>query len=140
MAVKPLTSLLGQNAGVRLAPQLDYFSTRAASSVPYQQLGGLDITAGLTTVVSLTGKFEILGIWANLIGAADIDQIKMTIDGIVVSDSDEWRGNTTVMNPYGASDMDNGLARFRCDESFLFQMEADSDASMTFTYSVRAIL
>jgi hypothetical protein len=139
MAVKPLNALVGQNAGVRWAPDLTWLADHTLNQ-QYKLITAIDATGSLTTLLSLTGKFQISMIWASLISSNDVDQWKMTIDGVVIHNEDGMSSNSTNHFAMGQGDMDHGFQPFQCNASFLLEAEMTVDASFSLYYHIRPIL
>lgn len=140
MASKPLREIIDIGAGSRLAIELDFMETRAATTVNYEQQGLIDASAGLTTLLSLTGRWEIQWFGLSAILANDIDHLKLTIDGVVICSQDGLSSNATTWYPFGPVDGDNGFAHYMCDSSLLMEVEMSTDTAITFSWAVRAIL
>ncbi len=140
MAVKRFDSLVGTNPGIALGIDLDFLETRVATSVHYISNTAIDCSAGLTTLLSLTGKFEILFLGIAAINVNDVDQLQLIIDGVTIMDEDGMTVNATTIYPWGPIDLDNGKILFGCDSSLTFKCETTADTSITFEYSVRPVL
>jgi hypothetical protein len=116
------------------------FTDRGSGVAQYIALTNLDATGSLTTVLSLTGKFMINLLYADGFTASDIDQWKLTIDGVVVNDSDAMTTASTTFRMYGNSiDGDQGIA-FMCDSSLLLEIEMTADTTINVYYIARPIL
>lgn len=139
MAVKPLTAMIGQNYGVRLAPDLTWFTDRSQNARS-TQITSIDCSAGLTTLLSLTGKFELQLLYMDGLTTNDIDQIKLTMDGVVIWNTDGMSVNTTLWSLMGKADGDTGPHGLICHTSFLLEMETTADTAINFVYMIRPIL
>ena len=140
MSVKTLGSLVQPVPLNKLAPNLTYISDRALTSLAYQQIATQDFTGSLKTVLSLTGKWHIHRWDISSITANNLDEYKLTIDGVVVHHKDGFGSHTTVIQPHGALDGDWGSTGIICQSSFLLQMELASDTSVSFNWRAEPIL
>lgn len=138
MSTKTLSSLVLPSLN-KLAVDLDFFSTRLAGQT-YVQVAGINATGSLVTVLSLTGKFLIETLYISGMSTTDIDQWKMTIDGVVIHDTDGMTRTFTTALAFGQLDGDNGSQMIICDSSFLLEIEMASDTSIDMRYRIRAIL
>ena len=139
MGTKTLLSLVGNDALTKLAPDLNYPQDKSLGSV-FISVGGINATGGLTTVLSLTGKFIISKLWMSLATVNDISQVKLTIDGVVIWDVDPLTNAATDPFISGTNSHLAGNEALRCDASFLLEMQTDADTNMTVNYAVRPIL
>jgi hypothetical protein len=139
MAVKPLNALVGQNHHRRLAPDLA-IAEDTVSNAMYQTSTGIDASGALTTVLSLTGKWAIDNIYVQNLVSSDMDQYKLTVDGVVIWNEDGLISNPTAWPFIGQVDGDNGIQGIQCDSSFLLEMEMNTDTSIDIFYIVRPVL
>lgn len=139
MAAKTLSSLIG-GGGVRLAPDLNYPLDNA--NTVYKVVSGIDCSAGLTTVLSLTGAWTIGSILITGLTVNDVALVKLTIDGVVIWNVDPNTNSTSSAVVGGGTSSANllGIEDIRCDTSFLFEMETDVDTNLTMTWYSRPIL
>ena len=140
MTVKTFQSLVPSEGIQLLAPQLDFITTRAATTVPYQNISAIDASGGLTTLLSLTGKWWIRMIFMSGMTSNDVDHYKLTVDGVVVFEEDGLGSNNTNYGHFGALDMDWGDMGVVVLSSFLLQMETNVDTSMNLSYIAQPIL
>ncbi len=138
MAVKPLQSIAGAQPLPKLAPDLTSWSDRD-NATSYVRVTGVNCTAGLTTMLSLTGKFLINIIFLEQLSANDVEGIKLTIDGVVIWSETGLSSNSASEPVLGQTDGDNGM-QIRCDSAFLLEVDCISDTSIAITYLVRPIL
>lgn len=128
----------GGGAVPKLAPDLSAFTERD-SVTGYIILTAIDATAGLTTILSLTGKFLVNLLYFQGLTANDVDQIKLTIDDVVIFNEDGLADNAATHTLWGAIDGDHGN-QFMCDSSLLLELETNVDSDFDFYYTVRPIL
>lgn len=129
----------GGGGGVRLAPDLSFpGSTEAVGVQPYYLVQGIDATAGLTTVLELTGKFTVNLL--NLVGlTAENTTVKLTVDSVVVWDN-TFVSSTSVYL-LGASPVSNDLREaVTCNESFKLEVQVATDTNIGAYYMARPIL
>lgn len=140
MAVRTLLTLAGAQTLPKLAPDLTFLTDRALTTVDYAQITAIDATGGtLTTILSITGKFEIQLIDIASISANDLRKVKITIDGVVIYSETGISVNGTSLRLIGEGIGESG-EHLRCDDSFLFELDTNADSSITFNYKVRPIL
>ncbi len=139
MAIKPFNTLIGDNYGIRMAPDLDWWDTRTTGA-PYILTGSIDVSGSLQTVLSLTGKFQINLVYITGMTTDDMDQFKLTVDGIVIHNEDTILDNVTQIFVIGNFAQDSGPQPFQCNESFLLEMEMVSDADINLYVVARPIL
>ena len=138
MGTKTLSQLVGNNVHI-LGPDLDFPKDKADGSI-YVSVGGIDATGGLTTVLSLTGRFLVLNLVLNDIIASNIATIKLTVDGVVVWNVDPLTNSAT--EPYIGRPIfspDAVMEPVGCESSFLFQVQMDSDTDISVLYVVRPL-
>ena len=124
----------------QLAPDLTYPADRKNLNVKtYKEITGIDASGGLTTALSLTGKFAVS--LANFLNTtAESMTIKLTIDSVVI-----W--NATFLATSGAqyilgdSGGGNGVAEtILCNDSLLLEVQTTADTSINLQYMARPIL
>lgn len=124
-----------------LVPDLTFPSSLKVQA-GYSEVTGIDASGGLTTLLSLTGKYQI-----SMLSLADLTAenitIKMTVDGVVIW-NDTFAVPITTMSligliivPSTGASLVNG---FQCNSSFLLELQTATDTSITFDYAVRPIL
>lgn len=120
-----------------LAADLTFPSSLKASS-PLVEVLGINATASLTTILSLTGKYHI-GYLSFMNIAVENITIKLTIDDVVI-----W--NDTYANPgtsiYLLAEITAAGIKspgFVCKSSFLLELQTTADSSIDFYYLVRPI-
>ncbi len=122
----------------KLAPDLTSFTDREPSGATVN-VSGIDATGSLTTLLSLTGAFLIDILYIGAMATNDLDQITLTIDGVVIWNEDGLSDNIAAHNILGNLDGDHGH-QIRCDASLLFQVEMSSDNLIDLIYKVRPLL
>ena len=140
MSVKTFQSLAGSQGLNKLAVDTTYFEDRGNGAGPDVNISAIDATGGLTTILSLTGKFHIHAFFVTAILANNLDHWKLTIDGVVVNEEDGMSSNSTSIGMFGVQDGDVGDQGIICHESFLLQIQTTSDNSISFWYRVQPIL
>ncbi len=140
MATKTLTQIIGGADPLpKMAPDLTNFTDREGGAVLYILLTGIDTTGALTTLLSLTGKFAIDLLYLQSMTVNDMDQIKLTIDGVVIFNETSMSDNAGTEHVLGNIDLDHGH-QYMCESSLLFEIEMNIDTSIDFAYLVRPIL
>lgn len=131
----------GGGGGLPLAPDLTYPADKQAIVI-YTNVSGIDASAGLTTLLSLTGKFSIASLLMTSLTANDIAQVRLTVDGIIIWNVDPVTNSASEAYIGGGITAANihGLEDIRCESSFLFEMETDADTSIAMTYIARPLL
>ncbi len=138
MGTKTLSSLIGDNALPKLAPDLASWSDRA-NGAAYVVVSGIDATAGLTTLLSLTGKFLIDTLFIDSMGANNAAEIKLTIDGVIIWNETGLSSNSVGEPVIGKLDGTHGH-QIRCDSSLLLEIKMTSDNDIELVYQVRPII
>ena len=134
-----LSSIVGGGGLPKLAPDLTYPSDKDANAT-YKRISAIDASAGLTTVLSLTGKWAV-SYMALLSITAEVNTIKLTIDGVVKWDTTYTPGTTDNLlgainnSQFSPQDIING-----CDSTFLLEYQTATDTNITFDYLARPIL
>jgi len=123
--------------GIMLAPDLTFPSSRLAAA-NYVRVSGIDATAGLTSVLSLTGKFSVDLVRLALPTNQTIT-VKLTVDSVVIW-NDTFASNTIlplIGSPTGDADMSPSII---CQESFLLEVQTTDVYNITLEYLARPIL
>lgn len=143
MAAKTLSQIVGGIGGsrgaVRLAPDLN-FPKDKVDGFTLIEVTGINASGGLTTILSLTGKFIINGLLVKGLLADRINQVKLTVDGVVIWDVDPLTNAAT--EPYIGTSLsahDAYIEHVVCEDSFLFEMHVGG-AVLDVQYAVRPIL
>lgn len=140
MADIKLSTVVGGGGLPKLAPELTYPADKLVGGAVYKRISAIDASAGLTTILSLTGKFAV-SYMAFLSITAEVNTIKLTVDGVIIWDTtytpsatDNLIGatNTSALSP---QDIVNG-----CDESFLLEYQTATDTNIVFDYLARPLL
>ena len=133
------TSSLGGSELPKLAPDLTAPTTWEGQR-PFVRITGINASAGLTTVLSISGK-GVVSYAAFIDLTAASNTIKLTIDGDVIF-NDDW--TTTGTNPaiIGAatatSDFFYDPVSF--NSSFLLELQTPVDTNVEFEYMYRKLL
>lgn len=140
MADINLSTVVGGASGLpQLAPDLTYPSTLSGSS-GFVTVAGIDGSSGLTTALSLSGKFAIdLLYFAGL--ALESMTFKLTVDGVVIWNS-SFSVSGTSLSLFGAfnSAANSTTSSMQCKNSLLLEIQTTSDTSVTLRYVARPIL
>ena len=98
---------------------------------------GIDASAGLTTALSLTGKFAID--YLNFGGVLSENMtIKLTVDGTVIWNDTFVAGNANQLFFGGSS---GGIAESaQCNSSLLLEVQMATDTDINLSYSARPIV
>ena len=143
MAIR-LSGLGGSGGLPKLAPDLGFFESTENNRGTQKTLI-IDPSGGLTTALSLTGKFAISGIGLQGLTAENLT-VELTVDGVVIY-NDTFVSNTalSILNASSGGQLlsSNTFADVRaitCDSSFLLRLQTATDTSVTVNYMVRPIL
>jgi len=130
------TSGLGGGGLPRLAPDLTYPADKTGAA-SYQQVVGIDASAGLTTALSLTGKFAVS--YLNFGGVLSENMtIKLTIDGGVIWNDIFAAASANQLFFGGVS---GGIAEsMECNNSLLLEVQMATDTDITLSYLARPLL
>ena len=125
----------------QLAPDLTYPGDRVNLNIrTYKQIAGIDATSGLTTALSLSGKFAIsLLRFTNT--TAELMTVKLTVDGVVIW-NDSFNGLSTA-GQYLLGNMSAGAGvseTVQCNTSFLLEIQTATDTTINLEYMARPIL
>jgi len=123
----------------RLAPDLTYPTDKSSATIGWIKVSGIDASSGLTTALSLTGKFVITFLqFSNLTNESLV--VKLTVDGVIIW-NDTIPSSGTLNNLLGAIDATNSPAEFiQCDTTFLLEVQTATDTSIDLDYLARPIL
>ncbi|MCP4881188.1 MAG: hypothetical protein GY905_11630 [Gammaproteobacteria bacterium] len=141
MTDKTLSSLVGGGGLPRLAPDLTYPSSKAATA-NYKTITGIDASSGLTTALSLTGNFAVSYL-AFYDQAAESNRYKLTVDGVVIWDDtkvaaagvDVFLGDVNISGTLYPSDI-----TIECESSLLLEVHTATDTNIGLYYIARAIV
>ena len=130
------TSSLGGGGSLsRLAPDLNFIADKTSNG--YTAIN-FDPSSGLTTALSLTGKFAIPFMRIENITSESFT-IKLTINSVVI-----WNRSRvmTATDEYltGSSNAAWADIPFSCNTSLLFEVQTTSDSSVDLFYTARPIL
>jgi len=139
MADIKLSTVAGSGSGApKLAVDLTYPADRQASSVQFEQISGIDVSSGLASVLSGTGKFLIL-LLETQATTAESNTAKLTIDGVVIF-NDSFTASTLANRFIGSSGSDAIAESYLVESSFDFEYQTTADASISLNHLVRPIL
>lgn len=141
MADIPLTNITGFGSLPRLAPDSSFVSSRGVTQTGETVVSSIDVSGGaLQTVLSLTGKYILIGLSIADITNTESVKSKLTIDGVVIFPESTYNSS--------ASDVFFGLSRstdtisegYLVNSSLLFEYATTSDTDITLKYLIRPIL
>lgn len=123
-----------------LAPDLTYPSDKAADSVTYKSISGIDGTSGLATALSLSGSFKINYLEFNSMTSEQVT-IKMTIDGdIIFNDTFNMSSTSLLLFGGGMGTLEAEQQEvFKCNSSLLLEIQTTTDNSVGLSYLARPI-
>ena len=140
-----LESNLGGDGGPpKLAPDLNYISNSINSTSGYAQITGIDGSSGLTTALSITGKYAVCAL-GFVSTTAESVTIKLTIDGVVIiNDTFTAATSISILNVSnglpGSSTTVADIGAVVCNSSLLLEIQTASDTDVSLNYIVRPIL
>lgn len=128
---------------IRKAPDLTYFSTKAVSSNGISTISAINPSAGLTTAISLSGKWAIFGLLFPS-PLAETYTIKETIDGVVTL-NESFTANTTGISVWngqsGSLSSAPGLqSAFGCNSTYLLEIQSTTDTNIDLQYNASPLL
>ncbi len=124
----------------QLAPDLTYPGDRRNLNITtYKEITGINASLGLTTALSLSGKFAI-----SLLRfggtSAELMTIKLTVDGVVIW-NDSYTGTSSSQYLLGNVAGGAGTSEtIQCNTSFLLELQTATDTSVNLQYMARPIL
>ena len=124
----------------QLAPDLTYPGDRSNLNLrTYKEITGINASLGLTTALSLSGKFAI-----SLLrfggASAELMTVKLTVDGVIVW-NDSYTGTSTQQYLLGNTSAGAGVSEtIECNTSFLLELQTATDTSVNLQYMARPIL
>ncbi len=124
-------SAFGGGGLARLAPDL----TRWQQS---QVTASVDVTAALGTVLSLTGKRSISLLQLSSMSVNDLTDVKLTIDGVVITNVSGITVNAATENIIGSTTAAQEM--FECRTSLLLEAKMTADTAIVAVYVTRLIL
>jgi exopolysaccharide biosynthesis protein len=124
---------------LRLAPDLSAIGNYDSGNNVFTVISGIDASAGLTTALSLTGRFAVDWLRFDFL-TAESNTFKLTIDGVVIF-------NETVLTPtaqsiigqLGSSTSIND-GSYLVQDSLLLEVQTTTDNSIELQYLARPIL
>lgn len=134
MADIALSSIIDGGSLPRLAPDLNFIVDK--HPLGYTAVN-FDPSGGLTTALSLTGKFAIP--FLRLVNiASESYTVKLTIDGVVI-----WNSSRSLANEEYLLGQNTGNwadIPIMCNSSFLLEVQSTADSSVFLFYTARPIL
>tara|TARA_R110002153_G_scaffold47169_1_gene133393 strand:+ start:135 stop:665 length:531 start_codon:yes stop_codon:yes gene_type:complete len=125
----------------QLAPDLTYPGDRKNQNLrTYKEITGINASLGLTTALSLSGKFAI-SLLRFITIAPEPMTIKLTIDGVVIW-NDLFTG-AAATSQYLLGNIQAGMGvseAIQCNTSFLLEIQTATDTSVDLYYMARPIL
>jgi hypothetical protein len=144
MASELLSSVTasGGGNGAALAPDLT-FPSSLLDAGGFVRVSGINPTAGLTTALSLTGKFVVDFLKFGTLLSESIT-IKLTVDGIVVW-NDTFSITSSEVFLLGSSGSTDGAGvrnstSISCNSSLLLEIQTTTDTDVNFEYLARPVL
>jgi len=136
MSDSTLSTVMGDGVHSILAPDLDYPSAKNAGLDTRKQFI-FDASSGLTSVLSLTGKYVISNLELSGLTTETIT-IKLTIDGATI-----WNDTficSTSEDLFGSNNNTFVPETMQCNSSFLLEVQTATDNNVTLAYLLRPIL
>lgn len=127
---------------VELAPDTTYPSDKTGANNP-RQITGIDGSSGLTTALSLSGKWAISYLAFSGMSVETVT-VKLTIDGRVIW-NDSFSNTITGVSSFLGDNTTAGQAYVSdisivCKSSFLLEIATTADANVTLQYLARPVL
>jgi len=127
----------GGSGGFSLAPDLTFPSDLLTNN-GYKQITGIDASSGLTTALSLVGKFAISSaVFISM--TAETVTLKLTIDDTIIM-NDTYTSGTSQLVIGNESVNDRDHIVVTCQETFLLEIQTATDTSIVLNYVARPIL
>lgn len=123
----------------KLAPDLTRLSQQAGANDPYITITGINASAGLTTALSLSGRFSLSWLeFTNM--TAENNTYKLTIDDVVIF-NDTFSSPTSLML-IGATSASNQIVDgpYLVEKSLLLEVQTATDTSIDLNYLARPIV
>ena len=131
------TSGLGGGGLPRLAADLLYPQNRAILGSQTYEITNIDASGGLTTALSLTGKYVINYIsFKNVL--LESMTIKLTVDGLVVWNS-TFTAAAGTQSFIGGNSSTSIPEAISCNTSFLLEVQMATDTSIDLEFLARPI-
>ena len=129
----------GEEMGLpQLAPDLTFPATLLGQN-GFANVSAIDASAGLTTALSLSGKFAINLLTFNSL-SSEVITVKLTIDGVVIwNDSSTANINLQLLGSNTRADA-NVPESITCNTSLLLEVQTTTDTSIGLSYLARPIL
>ncbi|MBE16514.1 MAG: hypothetical protein Unbinned6354contig1000_1 [Prokaryotic dsDNA virus sp.] len=129
----------GSDVLPRLAPDLTWPSAPATANVTYVQVLSINATGGLTTALSLTGKYAVSHL-AFINMTAETVTVKMTVDDVVIWNDTFTSGNAVEL--FGSRTVSGAGPDevMMCEKSLLLEVQTATDTDIRLNYVARPIL
>lgn len=137
MTDKTLSQLIGGDSGIRLAPDLTSIQDRFIPASQFERISGIDVSSGLASIVSGTGKFiiHLLFVESTLVESMTA---KLTIDGEVKINS-TFTPDATGVSVVGSNMTGAFTEGYIVDQSFDFEFQTTTDTSIDLRFTIRPI-
>lgn len=126
----------GSNGAFELSP--DTFPNNGS----FSQVTGINATGSLTEILSLSGRFALIGIWFSGLTSADMSKIKLTIDGVDIFNEDPFTSPSgTSWGLIGGTNQTTGRSgeAYIINNSLSLSVQMATDTDISLQYLVRAI-
>lgn len=129
---------------IRLAPDLNFFENTDGNLGNQLRITGIDSSGGLTTALSLTGKYAISSIGFQGLTSETVT-VEMTIDGVVIfNDTFTSATSLSVLNSVSGTSIGTNnpatVGPVICESSLLLRIQTATASNLTLNYLVRPIL
>ena len=119
-----------------LAVDLTYPSSLLANN-PYSQVFPIDASSGLTTALSLSGKYAVSHLdFRNM--TSESNNYKLTVDGEVKIDDTFVSGTSQSIVGNNSTTLYDGVV-IECKKTLLLQIQTATDTSILLNFVARAI-
>jgi hypothetical protein len=134
-----LSSITGSGGGLSFAPDLTAPSSALSQNLPYRSITGINGSSGLTTAISLTGKYAVS--WLKFEGlTSETITIKLTVDGVIIwNDTFTCQTSLQLLGNTSSSEVCVD-GPYICNQSLLLEIQTATDTSVNLEYLARPIL
>ena len=123
----------------QLAPDLTYPSSRLTASSTWQRIAAINASAGLTTALSLTGKYAVTYLLFRSLSSESVT-VKLTIDGVVIWNDTFTTATTMALFGNNSSTGAGSEEVLQCNSSLLLEIQTATDTSIDLDYLARPII
>lgn len=139
---KMTIKLSSKGGGIpNLAPDLNFPSSKSSGISTYKRITAIDASSGLTTALSVSGKFILDALRFSSITSPQTMTVKLTIDGDIkwndVAFSFASGSTLSLISPLSTTD--GAAERYQVNSTLLLEVETDTDTSITLDYQLRPI-